>query len=209
MFFEVFMFGLLAGISPGPDFFIVTKNSIAYGKKIGIATALGVATALVIHATYSIIGLTVIMKNYHLLFITIQLLGAAYLAYLGIITLFSTFRKKKSQINLDQTKKVAKSFSSGFMNGFLCNILNPKTYVFFLSVFSQFMSTSTPMWIEWVYAFEVIFVIGLWFCTLSVVISSGFFKSAYQRAEKWIERVFGGILVFFAVKIAKSAVFGD
>jgi RhtB (resistance to homoserine/threonine) family protein len=208
MFFEVFLFALLAGMSPGPDFFIVTKNAMGYGKKIGIATAIGVASALVIHATYSILGLTIIMNHYHTLFVIIQLFGAAYLAYLGISSILSSFKKKNTNTSSGETNQKIKGFREGLLNGFLCNILNPKAYLFFLSVFSQFMSASTPLWIEWVYAAEVIFVIGLWFCFLSIIISAKQFKKAYNKAEKWIDRFFGAILLLFAIKITKSALAG-
>ena len=148
------------------------------------------------------------MKTFRVLFVTIQLLGAAYLAYLGTVTILSTL-KKKSESESRQPEKGRKSFRQGFLNGFLCNILNPKAYIFFLSIFSQFMSSSTALWMEWVYAFEVVLVVGLWFCALSAVISSDVFKKGYRKAEKWIERFFGAVLVFFAVKIVKSAFFGD
>jgi RhtB (resistance to homoserine/threonine) family protein len=204
MFCQVLLLSLIAGISPGPDFFIVTRNSIGYGKRIGIASSLGVAAALSIHATYSILGLTLIMQNYHALFISIQLLGAAYLAYVGITTIISSFRDRRLNHG-DVREEKGKRFFEGFVNGFLCNILNPKAYIFFLSIFSQFMSPGTPMWVEWVYAFEVVSIIGLWFCFLSVVISSALFKRCYLKAEKWIERFLGAALVFFAVRITKSA----
>ncbi|MEW6195456.1 MAG: LysE family transporter [Bacteroidota bacterium] len=208
MFAEVFVFALVAGILPGPDFFVVSKNAISHGTRVGIGSAIGVASALAIHATYSILGLTVIMQNYHFLFVTIQLFGAAYLAYLGLAAIISTFKKKAIEEGKFIIEK-NKTFSKGYFNGFVCNILNPKAYAFFLSVFSQFMSPTTPLWVEWLYGAEVVVVIGLWFILLSVLVSSGAFKRIYQRLEKAIERIFGAILILFAVKIGKSAIFGD
>jgi len=209
MFLEVLLFGLVAGMSPGPDFFVVTRNSIAYGKRIGIASAIGVASALVFHATYSILGLTVIMVNYHFLFVLIQLSGAAYLAYLGIISVVASFQKKPTSETDSADTIGSKSLGTGFLNGLLCNLLNPKAYLFFLSIFSQFMSPTTPMWVEWIYAFEVVAVIGLWFTALAILISTKGFKSLYWKFEKWIDRTFGGVLLFFAVKISTSAITGE
>jgi RhtB (resistance to homoserine/threonine) family protein len=206
MFVEVFLFGLLAGISPGPDFIVVTKNSIGHGKYIGIASALGVAVALAIHATYSILGLFYILINYSLLFKIVQLTGAAYLAYLGIVSIWSTFKKNKDEFPFLKGDNTPKSFLSGFRDGFLCNILNPKAYVFFLSIFSQFMSPTTPIWVEWIYATEVVVVIGSWFVFVSVAISTSYFSNVYSKARKWIDRCLGSMLLFFAGKIATSVV---
>ncbi|MBN1499848.1 MAG: LysE family translocator [Spirochaetes bacterium] len=209
MFLEIFLIALLAGISPGPDFFIVTRNSLGFGKKAGIASAAGIAAALLIHASYSIFGLTVIMNNYRLLFTIIQLSGACYLAYLGITAIISLFRKTKNTSSPEEKQMQVKSISKAFTNGFLCNILNPKAYIFFLSIFSQFMSPSTPVWIEWMYGLEVVAVIGLWFVVLSLIISSAVFKKAYLKMSKWIEGFFGAVLIFFALKIGKSAISGS
>ena len=205
MFFEVFLIALLAGISPGPDFFLVMKNSLGYGRRIGIASALGIATALIVHSSYTILGLAIIIQNYHTIFQIIQISGAGYLAYLGISSIISTFSESKLELAVTGELSECKSFFYGFKNGFLCNILNPKAFVFFLSVFSQFMSPESLSWTKWIYGLEVVLVIGLWFVLLSVVISSRIFRNLYKKSHKWFERLFGGILIFFAYRICKSA----
>lgn len=208
MFIEVMIIALLAGMSPGPDFFLVMKNSLEYGRKVGIASALGIAAALAIHASYTILGLAIIIQSFHYIFVLIQLSGAAYLAYLGIRTLLSTFKSIKFELENVTEQINDKSVMQGFLNGFLCNILNPKAFVFFLSIFSQFMSPGTARWIEWIYGFEVVLVIGAWFVLLSGLISSNTFRSCYQKFRIWLERFFGVILIYFAVRVCKSA-FGN
>lgn len=205
MFIEVLIIALLAGMSPGPDFFLVMKNSLGYGRKVGMASALGISVALAIHSLYTILGLTIIIRSYHYIFTVIQFSGAIYLAYLGVSTLVSTFSSIKPELQNKEEPLNHKSFFQGFLNGFLCNILNPKAFVFFLSVFSQFMTPGTPTWIEWVYGFEVVSVIGAWFVVLSNLISSNAFRSIYQKCRIWAERFFGVILLYFAFKVCKSA----
>lgn len=139
MFFQIFIIDLLLAISPGPDFFIVMKNSLGYGKKIGIASAMGISTALLIHVSYTILGLAIILKQYIFVFKFIQTLGACYLIYLGIKSIISTFSNKQGLNNQLETIKYknenshSKKFAEGFRNGFICNILNPKAFLFFLS----------------------------------------------------------------------------
>ncbi len=205
MFIQVFVIALLAGMSPGPDFFVVMKNSLCHGRKIGIATSMGIAAALLIHVTYTIIGIALIIQHYHFLYVIIQIFGAVYLAYLGIKTIILTFKKMK--IELEETKKnnESKSIREGFINGFLCNLLNPKAFVFFLSIFSQFISPGMPKWMEIVFGIEVVITVGLWFVLLSVFVSSKRFRRIYEKIDVWLERIFGAILVFFAIRVIKSA----
>lgn len=196
--------GLLAGMSPGPDFFIVMKNSLRYGKKIGIASAIGVGSALLIYATYTILGLALILQKYLYVFKGIQILGACYLAYLGIQAVVSTFSGKEANFEYSEIVCNSKNFLQGFKNGFLCNILNPKSVLFFLSIFSQFINSSTPRWMEWLYGLEIALAVGGWFVILSVMISSKFFSQIYKKCRKWLDRFFGGLLLYFAYKICKA-----
>jgi RhtB (resistance to homoserine/threonine) family protein len=191
-------------MSPGPDLFIVMKNSLGYGKKIGIASAIGIAAALFIHVSYTIFGLALILQQYICVFNMIQISGACYLAYLGIQAMISTFSDKEINIECSEIIYDSKTFSQGFKNGFLCNILNPKAFLFFLSIFSQFITSSTPSWVAWTYGLEVVVAMGGWFVVLSVIISSRFFSQIYNKCRKWIDRLFGALLLYFAYKIGKA-----
>ncbi|HEY5563361.1 MAG TPA: LysE family translocator [Clostridiaceae bacterium] len=204
MFLQIFLIGILAGMSPGPDFFIVMKNSLGYGKKIGIASAIGIATALIIHASYTIFGLALLLQKYIYVFKFIQISGACYLAYLGIQAIISTFSNKGINIESSETVSDSKTFLQGFKNGFLCNILNPKAFLFFLSIFSQFITSNTPVWVEWVYGLEIVLAVGVWFVFLSVMISTKFFSQIYNKCRIWLDRSFGALLLYFAFKICKS-----
>lgn len=235
MYAQVFLVGLLAAISPGPDFFIVLKNSLGFGRRVGAASAIGVGTALSIHATYTILGLGVLIRDAILLFKVIQIAGAAYLAYLGISALLASFRNRGDRLpalggpaqvedspsralprRIDPPKAgavvssgvmpSAKSLRRGFRDGFLTNLLNPKAVVFFLSIFSQFIHPDTPSWVRWVYGAEVVCAVGGWFLVLAYGISTGVIKGLYDRGRSWVDRVFGIVLVGLAGKIVLSTV---
>lgn len=207
MSLQIFIIGLLAAIAPGPDFFIVMKNSLGYGKKIGIASALGIGSALLIHATYTILGLALVIQRHSYVFKSIQLLGAAYLAYLGIQAIRSTLSGTESSLEEMHAVEGTKTVLQGFQNGFLCNILNPKAFLFFLSIFSQFLHPDMPHWVAWGYGLEIACTVSGWFVFLSVMISSAVFRRVYQKAHCWVERFFGVLLLFFAATICRS-VFG-
>jgi RhtB (resistance to homoserine/threonine) family protein len=200
MYVEVFLIGILAALSPGPDFVVVTKNSLGLGRKHGIVTALGVASALIVHIAYTILGFTVILEKYPSIFNIIKLVGAAYLLWIG----YKGLRSKAQLENSDDThieQKLQPSVGQGFREGFLCNLLNPKAPLFFLSVFSQFLGHDTPDWMRWVYGGETILAIGLWFVLLAILISNNYFRKLYQQYMHWFDRGLGLILIIFAVTI--------
>jgi RhtB (resistance to homoserine/threonine) family protein len=205
MYLEVFVVALLAGMSPGPDFFLVMRNSLGYGRSVGIASALGIAAALAVHASYTIAGLALVIRHYRWLFAAIQMAGAFYLAYLGIAAIVATFRRANTENVSEGTQATAgKTFLQGFANGFLCNILNPKAFVFFLSVFSQFLSRDSSRLAGPVYGAEVVAVIGAWFALVAMAASAASFREFYRRSGKWLERFFGCVLLFFAARILMS-----
>ncbi|UOF89647.1 LysE family transporter [Fodinisporobacter ferrooxydans] len=204
MYVEIFLIGVLAAISPGPDFVVVMKNSLGIGRKYGIATALGIASALIVHVTYTILGFTIIIKKFPSLFNIIKLAGAIYLLWLGYKGIRSKAQSESSnEISIEQ--KLKPSIREGFREGFLCNLLNPKAPLFFLSVFSQFLGHNTSDWVRWVYGGETIFAIGLWFVSLAVLISNNYFRNMYQKYMHWFDRGLGVVLIVFAVTIGITA----
>lgn len=216
MYFQVFLVALLAAVSPGPDFFIVMKNSLGYGRYVGAASAIGIGSALGIHAAYTILGLGVIIRDAVVLFKAIQIAGAAYLAYLGVSAIVASFKTGGAGIDFGTGREAdragaaaavpAKSLAGGFRDGFLTNLLNPKAVVFFLSIFSQFIGADTPSWARWVYGAEVVVAVGGWFVFLAFGVSTGAVRGLYERGRAWIDRFFGVVLVALAGKIVASAV---
>lgn len=213
MYFAVFLVALLAGIVPGPDFVVVANNTVAHGKRVGIASALGVGAALTVHAAYSILGLGYLLADRPVLFGAVQLAGAAYLAYLAIGSIMSSFRISADapvapgfQGNASAPPEARKSFRTGFRDGLLCNLLNPKAYIFFLSIFSQFMTPTTPKWVEWIYGLEVVLAVAGWFILLAAALSTRAFSRLFARSRKWIERLLGVVLIGFAGNIVVSVI---
>lgn len=98
------------------------------------------------------------------------------------------------------------SIRQGFREGFLCNVLNPKSALFFLSVLSQFIGPNTSNWMRWLYGGEIILAVGLWFILLAIINSYNYFRKLYQQYMHWFDRGLGIILIIFAVTIGKTTV---
>ena len=87
--FAVATITIFAVISPGADFAMVTRNSMILSRRAGVLTALGIALGVLVHVSYSMLGIGLLISKSIMLFNTIKLFGAAYLIYLGVIMLRS------------------------------------------------------------------------------------------------------------------------
>ncbi|RDX33589.1 LysE family translocator [Arcobacter sp. HD9-500m-PIT-SAG02] len=191
---------ILMAISPGADFVMVTRNSIFYGRKSGFYSALGISAAIWVHVAYSIAGLAVIISNSVILFSIIKYLGAAYLIYIG----WKTFTSKSiASVEEDKANFELSSFKA-FKVGFITNVLNPKTTIFFLSIFTQLVSVDTPLWVQLVYGVIICFAHLVWFISVSYLFSHSVLLKKFNKSKKTIERVVGSVLIGFGVKVAFS-----
>jgi RhtB (resistance to homoserine/threonine) family protein len=193
---------MLAAISPGPDFAVVTKNALSYSRKAGIYTALGVALSLIFHASYCMLGLAIIVSKSLLLFSFIKYLGAAYLIYIGIKALLD---KSKMQIaNYQHTHKTMANFKA-LQQGFLCNALNPKAIFFLLALFTMVIKPNTPVWLQGIYAIDVALIHFIWFSILSIIITHHRIKKGLSKIQHYIVKVMGAFLIGFGCRIAMLA----
>ncbi|MBI4093590.1 LysE family transporter [Candidatus Kaiserbacteria bacterium] len=192
---------LLAAISPGPDFVVVSKNSIAHSRAAGIWTAIGVGCALLIHVSYTIIGIGLVISQSILLFSIIKVVGAMYLIWLGISLLRSSGTHALSESEVGQTSI---SWISALREGFLTNALNPKATVFFVSIFSQFVSPKLPIVVQAAYGIEVALIVALWFVTLAVLLTMPAVRSGIGKAQSHVMKIMGVVLVGLGIKVAFS-----
>ncbi len=186
---------LLAAISPGPDFAIVTKNCLSGTFRSGVLTALGVAAALLVHVTYCLFGIAIVIQQSPFLFHILKYLGAAYLFYLGILLL----KEKMSPEGLPQDVKRKKS---PFLSGFLCNLLNPKATLFVLSLFTQFIDPSMHVFVKALMGSIFAVIVFVWFVLLSYLITHRLLQKHFARFQLIITKLMGVVLCCLAAYVA-------
>jgi threonine/homoserine/homoserine lactone efflux protein len=191
---------LLAVASPGPDFAIVLKHSISFGRRAAIITSIGVGAGILIHVAYSLLGIGILIKTTPLLFQVFSYVAAAYLLYLAWGAIRSPAPKNLHDVEVVKAVQLI-SDNKAFMVGFLTNGLNPKATLFFLSVFAVAVSPDTPNAIKLGYGLYLAVATGIWFCVLSLFLSSK--KVTHFIGEKgyWFDRVMGIVLILLAIKL--------
>ncbi|HWO98736.1 MAG TPA: LysE family translocator [Bacillus sp. (in: firmicutes)] len=187
---------------PGPDTAIATKNTVTVGRIGGLKTALGTCCALLIHTSAAVLGLSTIIVKSALLFSVFKYVGAVYLIYLGVKTLWSLKKKEEAATVEVNTKKQFEN-TSCFKQGFITNILNPKVAVFFLTFLPQFVESGSNTFIPFLIMGITYTVLTAVWCLLYVSLInqiSAFMKK--PKTQNIIEGITGTILIGFGVKLA-------
>lgn len=192
---------LLAVASPGPDFAVVLKHSVSFGRRAAMLTSIGIGLGILVHVAYSLLGIGLLIQTTPGLFQVLSYAAAAYLLYIGWGALNSKAPVDHNPDNLHASNKMI-SNKKALWIGFLTNGLNPKATLFFLSVFAVAVSAQTPNSIKMLYGIYLALATGLWFCALSYWLSSLKVRTFLRSKGFWFDRVMGVILILLAVKLA-------
>ncbi len=193
----VFIVSLIAVLSPGPDFFIVLRNSLTYSRKNGLQTAFGVSTALIVHIAYTLVGIGMLIAKSPFIYSLLTYAGAAYLIYIGCMGF-----KKGSKKTHEYTKAATElSMLNAFSQGFLTNLLNPKCALFFISFFSQFITESTPVLDKITYGLINWSITIGWFSLLAYLVTAKELHQKLMRYQTSLDRIMGSALVFLGMKL--------
>lgn len=198
-FLSISLLIMLAAISPGPDFAVVTKNSLLYSRRAGIYTALGISASLLIHGVYCILGFALIISQSLLAFNIIKYLGATYLIYIGIKSLWA--KRGNVRVEDNRSKKSLHALSA-FYQGLFCNLLNPKAILFLLAFFTLIVKPGKSLWIEMGYGFEIAVIHMIWFSALSMMMTHHTIKTNLNHIQFYIVKGMGAVLIAFGVRIA-------
>ncbi|MFB4369621.1 MULTISPECIES: LysE family transporter [unclassified Pseudomonas] len=199
-FFTVALIHLLAVASPGPDFAIVVRESVAHGRRAGVFCALGVGTGIFVHVAYSLLGIGLIVSQSIVLFNALKWLAAAYLLYIG----FKALRAQPAASGAvqEQAAAPARTPRGAFVTGFVTNGLNPKATLFFLSLFTVVINPHTPLLVQGGYGVYLAVATALWFCLVAMLFSQQRVREGFARMGHWFDRLMGAVLVGLGIKLA-------
>lgn len=180
---------------PGPDYILVTKNTLSTGKFGGFKTLAGTCCALLAHTAFAVLGLSAIIAKSAVLFSFIKILGACYLLYLGLRSLLS--KPDHAAVTSEKTDP-----QGTFSQGFVTNLLNPKVAVFFLTFLPQFIAPGNPSWLPFALlgSTYVALTFGIYGCYILFLEKvRHFFEN--QRTQYWLNKISGGILLLFGLRL--------
>ena len=191
-------FGINAVI-PGADFAMVLRQSIAHGRRAALFTSAGIATSILVHGSYTLLGIGVIVGQSLMLFNIIKWIGAAYLVWLAISALRSPAPQPPAEDDLAAAKR---GDFAAFALGFLTNLLNPKAVLFFLALFTTLVSAHTGGDIKVLYVLCMSLMLFAWFALVSVFFTTPSVRQGFFRFGRWFNRVTGITFIVLAVRVA-------
>ncbi|EOC1313401.1 LysE family transporter [Cronobacter turicensis] len=191
----------LGMLSPGPDFFLVIKNAARYPRSAAMMTAAGVIAGVVTHMTYCVAGIAVVITTTPWLFGALKYVGAAYLVWLGINALLA---RGATSLALDGVAQESTSMKKAFIQGYLCNLLNPKATLFFLAMFTQVLNVNSGLMEKLWYAGIIVTLTLVWWPLLVLLIQSQPVRRGLTKAQKVIDKLLGGMLLALGIKVALS-----
>ena len=186
--------------SPGPIFFVLSRYSMAGSKQTAILIAIGITGGSLAWVTMSLLGLAALLTQIGWLYTGLRLVGATYLIYLGIMLLCAS---RQQLAEGDKNGRVTNALSApqALRLGLVTSLTNPKSGVFWSSVFLVAFPISPP---GWVYAATFMLVLTIsfgWHMLLVMIFSTDRARGAYMRFKVWIDRVAGSLLILFGFRL--------
>jgi len=187
-FTQVFVVCLLGAMSPGPSMAVVINNAIFKGRYAGILTAIGHGIGISVYAIFAVLGLGLIIKTNVLIFNSLKILSIIFLIFIGVKSILN----KKT---LDLEKKNIKKNTISFIQGFSISILNPKIFVWFIAVYSQFMSQNNDL----VFNTYLVSIAGIvdacWYIILTLAITTASAVRFFQKKINFIQKIQGFLFI--------------
>jgi len=193
---------LLAAASPGPDFVLVSQQTLCNGKRAGLLCSMGIALGLSVHILYSAFGLAALIANSSSALWIVRLLGGSYLIYLGISGLRAKVTKG-SAVAIDKVAEDSAFKTIGL--GFLCNALNPKAPIYFISLFTVVISQTSPTQYLFIYGLWMMVLQFMWFSLVTLLLSRPLITAKFHSLGHWIDRIAGTAMLFLGINLLFSS----
>ncbi|RNF80181.1 LysE family translocator [Streptomyces botrytidirepellens] len=190
---------VLAVISPGADFAMIVRNSYLYGRTAGLFAAVGISLGVLVHVTYTMLGVGLLLSRTPALFTVVKIVGACYLVWIG----YKTF-SARAEINATAEAADTESRASrrrSLRTGFLTNALNPKTMLFVVSTYTQIVDSDTPLAQQVGYGLFMALAHLIWFGLAAGLFSAPALRSRMLRRQKALNRTIGAILMAFGLSL--------
>ncbi|GKW12053.1 MULTISPECIES: LysE family transporter [Pectobacterium] len=189
----------LGMISPGPDFFLVIRNAARYPRVAALMTAFGVICGVATHMAYCVAGLAVVITTTPWLFNVLKYAGAAYLIWIGVQALFT---RGGSKLDVSHLAQQSVSLKKAFLQGYLCNLLNPKATLFFLAMFTQVLNIHSGIGEKLWYAMIIWGLSVVWWPLLVVLFQSEPVRRGLAKVQKLVDKLLGTVLIALGIKVA-------
>ncbi|WP_375508563.1 LysE family translocator [uncultured Caballeronia sp.] len=177
---------LMGAMSPGPSFVLVARNAIGLSRADGLATALGMGVGGVFFSGIALAGLYTLLSAVAWLYVTLKIAGGLYLIYIA----FNIWRGASSPLRVDQARSAhTRNLRKSFLIGLTTQLSNPKTAIWYGSIFAALLPQHPPLWCYFVLPPLLFGIEAGWYTVVALGFSSRRPREVYLRAKKWVDRI--------------------
>ena len=194
IFFKVFSMCLIGAMSPGPSMVVVINNAIFKNRYHGIITSIGHGIGISIYAVFAVIGIGMIIKTDLILFNSIKIVSIIFLIYMGVKSIFN----KKS---IDFENKNFKGGATSFFQGFAISILNPKIFIWFIAIYSQFMSEKNDFLFNAYLVITAGIVDSIWYIFLTILTTSSVSLNFVKKNNYVLNKITGYLFILIGMAL--------
>ena len=192
---------VLAMVSPGPDMVLVLRNTFVSGRRAGLQTSMGILSGNLVHITYCVLGIGLLISQSIIAFSTLKYAGAAYLIYLGIMS----FRSGAMTLDTNDIEG-RRPDRTWFVQGFVNNLLNPKATLFYLGVFTVVITQDTSASAMLLLIFSMMLVSASFWLFFVCTLDRPTIREFIERSQQTVNRIFGVLLLLLGMRVAMAAI---
>ncbi|WP_144111692.1 LysE family translocator [Paraburkholderia sp. BCC1886] len=192
---------LLGAMSPGPSFVIVARNAIGLSRGDGLATALGMGIGGVFFSGIALLGLYTLLATVEWLYVSLKVAGGLYLVYLAV----KIWRGAAQPLAFDAAQRAAANPRKSFWIGLSTQLSNPKTAVYYGSIFAALLPQHPPLWSYFALPPAIFAIEAGWYTVVALCFSSRRPRDIYLRGKKWIDRVAATAVAALGLRLILTA----
>ena len=190
----------LVMVSPGPDMVLVLRNTFVSGRRAGLQTSIGILSGNLVHITYCVLGIGLLISQSITAFSALKYAGAAYLIYLGIMS-FRSGAKTLDTSDIDGRRPNRTWFVQGFVN----NLLNPKGTLFYLGVFTIVITPETSASAMLLLILSMMLVSASFWLFFVYTLDRPTIREFIERSQQSVNRIFGALLLVLGIRVASMS----
>ena len=195
----------VAQLSPGPDVLLIAKSSASTSRANTLKIIFGISVGIVVWVVLTLLGFTVLIEQFPWIQQVLMLIGGLFLARMGWAMLNGGLKNLKQETRLDDDQQAVPDSKNHFLLGLFTNLSNPKSLIYFSSVFSLALSSSASTHLKTQLAVIIPLQTFLVFALFMLIMSMPKIKNVYQRSGSYIDIISGGLFLIFAIWLGYDA----
>lgn len=199
LLFTIYLLHFVAQLSPSPDILLIAKSAASTTRQNALKVIAGISAGIVVWVILTLAGFTVLIDQFPWIQQVLMVLGGMFLTKMGWAMLKGGVHSFKNRHQTDDDTNGQVQAKNYFMLGLWTNLSNPKTLIYFSSVFSLALSSSASDYLKIQLAVIIPLQTFITFALLMLLISQPKIKTLYQRSGSYIDMISGGLFLLFAL----------